>query len=211
MRIVLQLTLLCASSYPLPLSSAEPNLAARPKKQLPRPGIDGAHARRCPLTDRRDHKSQPNPTPPYPAQRTPYGVLTQEDFDKNAAKEGADWVPGSWKELAADGYIFSGKISAVALNPKARFCSPRSTTPMIQAAQRNQRRLRHRRLAHQKTSPTTTARWHLRSLLQRAHRCAYPAAPASRAQGHQRASFAGRSVDERRRPPLRRITRELHL
>ncbi len=38
--------------------------------------------------------------------RTPYGVLTQEIFDKNAAKEGADWVPGSWKELAADGYIF---------------------------------------------------------------------------------------------------------
>ena len=38
--------------------------------------------------------------------RTPYGVLTQETFDKNAAKEGADWVPGSWKELAADGYIF---------------------------------------------------------------------------------------------------------
>ena len=38
--------------------------------------------------------------------RTPYGVLTQEIFDKNATKEGADWVPGSWKELAADGYIF---------------------------------------------------------------------------------------------------------
>ena len=38
--------------------------------------------------------------------RTPYGVLTQETFDKNAAKKGADWVPGSWKELAADGYIF---------------------------------------------------------------------------------------------------------
>jgi putative CocE/NonD family hydrolase len=38
--------------------------------------------------------------------RTPYGVLTQETFDKNAAKEGSDWVPGSWKELAADGYIF---------------------------------------------------------------------------------------------------------
>jgi len=38
--------------------------------------------------------------------RTPYGVLTQETFDKNVAKEGADWVPVSWKELAADGYIF---------------------------------------------------------------------------------------------------------
>lgn len=38
--------------------------------------------------------------------RTPYGVPTQEDFDKAAAKNGADWVPTNWKELAADGYIF---------------------------------------------------------------------------------------------------------
>ena len=38
--------------------------------------------------------------------RTPYGVPTQQDFDKAAAKNGADWVPTNWKELAADGYIF---------------------------------------------------------------------------------------------------------
>ena len=38
--------------------------------------------------------------------RTPYGVPTQEDFDQAAAKLGADWVPDSWRELAADGYIF---------------------------------------------------------------------------------------------------------
>ncbi|HEY1809335.1 MAG TPA: CocE/NonD family hydrolase [Acidobacteriaceae bacterium] len=38
--------------------------------------------------------------------RTPYGVPTQEEFDKAAAKNGADWVPNNWKELAADGYIF---------------------------------------------------------------------------------------------------------
>src|SRR5271163_4677274 len=49
-----------------------------------------------------------NQTEPLPIllTRTPYGVLTQETFDQNAAKEGADWVPASWKELAADGYIF---------------------------------------------------------------------------------------------------------
>src|ERR1700722_4855619 len=29
--------------------------------------------------------------------RTPYGVLTQQDFDTNAAKEGAAWLPASWK------------------------------------------------------------------------------------------------------------------
>src|SRR5271163_4688456 len=52
--------------------------------------------------------SKTNQTQPLPILmiRTPYGVVTQEDFDKNAAKEGADWVPDSWKELAADGYIF---------------------------------------------------------------------------------------------------------
>jgi hypothetical protein len=38
--------------------------------------------------------------------RTPYGVPTQEEFDKGAAEHGADWVPTDWKELAADGYIF---------------------------------------------------------------------------------------------------------
>ncbi|HZZ39211.1 MAG TPA: CocE/NonD family hydrolase [Acidobacteriaceae bacterium] len=38
--------------------------------------------------------------------RTPYGVPTQEEFDKAAAEHGADWVPTNWKELAADGYIF---------------------------------------------------------------------------------------------------------
>ena len=38
--------------------------------------------------------------------RTPYGVPTQQMFDEAAAKNGADWLPPSWKELAADGYIF---------------------------------------------------------------------------------------------------------
>jgi uncharacterized protein len=52
--------------------------------------------------------SKANQAEPLPIliTRTPYGVLTQEDFDKNAAKEGAGWVPVAWKELAADGYIF---------------------------------------------------------------------------------------------------------
>ena len=38
-----------------------------------------------------------------------------------------------------------------------------------------------------------------------------PAAPPSRAQGHQRAGLARRPMDERRRPPLRRSARELRL
>ncbi len=38
--------------------------------------------------------------------RTPYGVLSQKDFDDGAAQHGADWVPPMYKELAPDGYIF---------------------------------------------------------------------------------------------------------
>jgi uncharacterized protein len=43
---------------------------------------------------------------PILLQRTPYGIPTQEEMDEAAAKNGADWTPDSWKELAADGYIF---------------------------------------------------------------------------------------------------------
>jgi putative CocE/NonD family hydrolase len=49
--------------------------------------------------------------------RTPYGVLSQQDFDKAAEENGADWMPENWKELAADGYIF------VAQNLRGRFKS----------------------------------------------------------------------------------------
>ncbi len=43
---------------------------------------------------------------PILLERTPYGVLTQETFDRRVPKEGPDWVPDRLKELAADGYIF---------------------------------------------------------------------------------------------------------
>ena len=49
--------------------------------------------------------------------RTPYGVPTQEEFDKAAAKNGAEWLPTNWQELAADGYIF------VCQNLRGRFKS----------------------------------------------------------------------------------------
>ena len=65
------------------------------------PMRDGVHLQTAVIT-RRD-QSQPLP---ILLTRTPYGVPTQEEFDKAAAKHGADWVPADWKELAADGYIF---------------------------------------------------------------------------------------------------------
>jgi putative CocE/NonD family hydrolase len=43
---------------------------------------------------------------PILLERTPYGVPAQEDYNQHASKEGANWLPDKWKELAADGYIF---------------------------------------------------------------------------------------------------------
>ena len=65
------------------------------------PMRDGVHLQTVVIT-RRD-QTQPLP---ILLTRTPYGVPTQEEFDKAAAKNGAEWLPTNWKELAADGYIF---------------------------------------------------------------------------------------------------------
>jgi uncharacterized protein len=65
------------------------------------PMRDGVHLQTAVIT-RRD-QAQPLP---ILLTRTPYGVPTQQEFDKAAAKSGADWLPTNWKELAADGYIF---------------------------------------------------------------------------------------------------------
>ncbi len=65
------------------------------------PMRDGVHLQTA-VISRRDQTQ----ALPILLTRTPYGVPTQEEFDKAAAKNGADWVPTNWKELAADGYIF---------------------------------------------------------------------------------------------------------
>jgi hypothetical protein len=70
-------------------------------QELMVPMRDGVHLQTVVIA-RRD---QSGPLPIL-LTRTPYGVPTQEEFDKAAAKNGADWVPNNWKELAADGYIF---------------------------------------------------------------------------------------------------------
>jgi putative CocE/NonD family hydrolase len=65
------------------------------------PMRDGVHLQTAVITK----QGQTEPLPIL-LTRTPYGVPTQETFDKDAAVNGPDWVQPAWKELAADGYIF---------------------------------------------------------------------------------------------------------
>jgi uncharacterized protein len=103
LAVLLCVGLLCPPSlYP---QAAAPAPAAQKSNYHVRefmvPMRDGVHLQTVVI-------SKENQREPLPIlmTRTPYGVLTQDEFDKNAAKEGPDWVPVSWKELAADGYIF---------------------------------------------------------------------------------------------------------
>src|SRR5450631_143135 len=91
MRALLSLTLLLCA---LPAQAQKSNYRVQ---EFMIPMRDGVHLQTVVIT-------KTNQTEPLPIliTRTPYGVLTQEEFDKNAAKEGADWVPVAWKELAAD-------------------------------------------------------------------------------------------------------------
>ena len=106
MRILPQLALLCASLVS-PLQAQQTASPASTQKsnyhvqEFMVPMRDGVRLQTVVIT-------KANQTQPLPIllTRTPYGVLTQEYFDTHAAKEGADWVPSAWKELAADGYIF---------------------------------------------------------------------------------------------------------
>ncbi len=104
-------TLLIEPLLRVPLLHAEdpaPAAAAATAKSVWRvqefmvPMRDGVRLQTVVIT-RRD-QTQPLP---ILLTRTPYGVPTQEEFDKAAAKNGAEWLPTNWKELAADGYIFA--------------------------------------------------------------------------------------------------------
>jgi uncharacterized protein len=103
MRIVLPLILLAASV--LHLAPSHCQLTGQKSnyrvQEFMVPMRDGVRLQTVVI----DKANQAEPLPIL-LTRTPYGVLTQETFEKNEAKEGPGWVPGSWKELAADGYIF---------------------------------------------------------------------------------------------------------
>ena len=86
---------------PAPAANAAATKSAWRVQEFMVPMRDGVHLQTAVIT-RRD-QSQPLP---ILLTRTPYGVPTQEEFDKAAAEHGAEWLPTNWKELAADGYIF---------------------------------------------------------------------------------------------------------
>jgi predicted acyl esterase len=74
------------------------------------PMRDGVHLQTVVIT----RKDQTNALPIL-LRRTPYGVPTQDEFDKSAAKDGADWMPANWKEL--DVYPEKGQTSVDDLPP----------------------------------------------------------------------------------------------
>ena len=74
------------------------------------PMRDGVHLQTVVIT----RKDQTDALPIL-LRRTPYGVPTQEEFDKSAAKNGADWMPANWKEL--DVYPEKGQTSVDDLPP----------------------------------------------------------------------------------------------
>src|ERR1700730_4343530 len=104
MRILPHLALLCAA-LPCIATLQTPQPATQKSnyqvQEFMVPMRDGVRLQTVVIT-------KANQTQPLPIllTRTPYGVLTQEYFDQHAGKDGPDWVPESWKELAADGYIF---------------------------------------------------------------------------------------------------------
>jgi uncharacterized protein len=95
MRIIFVLSLLCV----LPAQAQQKSNYRVQEFMVPM--RDGVHLQTAVIT----RADQTGPLPIL-LTRTPYGVFTQADFDSAAAKEGADWLPVNWKELAADGYIF---------------------------------------------------------------------------------------------------------
>ena len=206
MRIVLPLALLCVTLLNTQAQPTPPKSNYRVQEFMV-PMRDGVHLQTVVI-------SKANQTQPLPIllTRTPYGVLTQEDFDKRAEKDGADWVPDSWKELAADGYIF------VWQNLRGRFKSEGDFLLTSRYDPNDPKQ------ANETNDAYDTVDWLIKNVPNNNGKVgiygvsyngltagADPAASASRAQGHQRAGLAGRSVDERRRSSLRSATRELRL
>jgi putative CocE/NonD family hydrolase len=100
----LMLLLVSPAAWPQDSAPAKPDVKAESVwrvHELMVPVRDGARLQTVVITRKGETRNLP-----ILIQRTPYGVPTQEDMDKAAAKNGVDWVPVGWRELVADGYIF---------------------------------------------------------------------------------------------------------
>jgi hypothetical protein len=171
------------------------------------PMRDGVHLQTVVITRR-------GQTPPLPIllTRTPYGVPTQEEFDKTAAKNGTEWLPTNWKELAADGYIF------VRQNLRGRFKSEGVFLMTEQYDPNDPKQANETNDAYDtidwlvKNVPHNNGRVGIYGVSYDGLDCrADAAASAPGAEGNQRTGFSGGPVDERRYAPLRSAARELCL
>ncbi len=99
--LLLVMPILMAQS-PAPAGDAAKVTSAWRVQEFMVPVRDGAHLQTVVIT----RKNQEGPLPIL-LTRTPYGVPTQQGFDKAAIKNGAAWMPPNWKELDEDGYIFA--------------------------------------------------------------------------------------------------------
>ena len=145
-----------------------------------------------------------NATGPLPIlfRRTPYGVPPNADFASGATlKDLAKRRLHLRRPEPARPIRIRGHVRALV--------EGRPREP--EGDERDDRRLRHDRLAGQERAEQQRQGRHVRRVVRRPHLGDDAAASASGAEGDLRTGVARRPVDERRRPPLRGAARELRV
>ena len=132
--------------------------ASPTKKQLQSAGVHGPHARRSSSANRRHHQTQSNRPLPILLTRTPYGVVTQQDFDKTPPKKEQTGYQTAGKNSPPTATSSSCKTCAAVSSPKASSFSPRGTTPTTPSRPTKPTTPTTPSTGSSKTCPTTTAR-----------------------------------------------------
>ena len=154
MRILLHLALLCVTLNIHAQESPATKSNYRVQEFMV-PMRDGVHLQTVVIT--KANQAQPLP---ILLTRTPYGVLSQEDFDKHAEQRRPRLATGqAGRNSPPTATSSSCKISVDASNPKAPFSSPRNTIPKTPSKPTKPTTPTTPSTGSSKTSPTTTARW----------------------------------------------------